>query len=121
MNSRLKDFLAKEMGEPEVKIDQENKIFDKEEENIENDTDLVTNNNSTIAELNLVLILSFLSLSSEECSNLDQINERESEAKHNNSVSKSNFPTRKQQVNSGFRAVERPSSKVHTKIRDCRT
>ncbi|KAI3444446.1 hypothetical protein Pfo_001111, partial [Paulownia fortunei] len=111
------------MAEPVVNIDQEIKLVDygqeeeTAEENREDDAKLETNT-SLLAGLNLVLILSFLSLSAEECPNFDETQEMESgdynyKAKHG--VSRSSFQTRRRQVNQ-FPAVERQTSKALQKI-----
>ncbi|KAK6158850.1 hypothetical protein DH2020_006164 [Rehmannia glutinosa] len=111
------------MAEPVVSLDQENKLVNNngpeneeitEEENRENNTSL-------LAGLNLVLILSFLSLSTEECSNLDENTDQDMQTGDYNHKAKhgSCFQTTRRQI-SRFPAVERQTSKVHTKIRDFR-
>ncbi|KAI3449248.1 hypothetical protein Pfo_005913 [Paulownia fortunei] len=108
------------MAEAEVNMEQENKLADKEEEEDTNEETNLDRNTCVLAGLNLVLILSSLSLSDEERLDFEEIDERESgncNHKAKQCGSRSNIPTRRQQVN-GFRAVERQMSKVQT--RDCR-
>lgn len=80
-------------------------------------------NTSLPVGLNLVLIMSFLSLSAEDRLNFDEIQEIEKmdfDRKHKRGgLSKSSFQTRRQQVNQSP-AVERHISRVHTKIIDSR-
>ncbi|KAG8391917.1 hypothetical protein BUALT_Bualt01G0236800 [Buddleja alternifolia] len=99
------------MAEPVVNMDQENKIVEEDQ-----------TNESLLAGVNLIMILSFLSLSPDEKrSNLKEIEEMGSckyYHKAKDAVSRSNFP-RRREVN-GFPSVERHAAKVHTKIRDCR-
>lgn len=79
-------------------------------------------NTSLLAGLNLVLIMSFLSLSAEDRSSFDEMQEidtRDFDQRHKPGVTKLSFQTRRQQVNQ-LPAVERQTSRVHTKIRDSR-
>ncbi|KAL7121519.1 hypothetical protein ACP275_02G186900 [Erythranthe tilingii] len=113
------------MAEPVVKTDQEkNELVDnvREEGNDdENDGNLETNE-YLLPGLNLVIILSFLSLSAEERSSIDEATPEIETHDHgkNGVTSKSDIQTRRQQLNQFQPAVQRQTSKVHTKIRDCR-
>ncbi|KAH6803288.1 hypothetical protein C2S51_034734 [Perilla frutescens var. frutescens] len=94
-----------------------------EEEEGEEETGEENNNTSLLAGLNLVLIMSFLSLSEEDRSNFDEIQEFETgdfDQQQKHCVSKSSLQTRRQRMMNQFPAVERQSSRVHTKIRDSR-
>lgn len=97
---------------------------DVNDEGMNNNEKLETNSCSILAGLNLVLILSSLSSSDEQRLNFEEIEERESgnwNLKGKYSGSRSNFPTRRQQVSGFNRAVERQQmSKVQTKMKDCR-
>ncbi|KAK4418547.1 hypothetical protein Salat_2267500 [Sesamum alatum] len=119
------------MAEPVVNIEQESKHVDNQEGEEEddqtsyeqdNDTSNLETNTSLLAGLNLVLMVSFLSLSPDECSNFDETQDTES-GNHNHiakhGVSRSDFHARRRQVNQ-FPAADRQTSKVHTKIRDSR-
>ncbi|CAI9763838.1 unnamed protein product [Fraxinus pennsylvanica] len=86
------------------------------EENIESKEHLYTDMDKfALAELNLILVLSSLSLSSEECPNLEETSAENRKEKHKIS----NLQTRRREI-SEFRSPERQISRVHTKIRDCR-
>ncbi|KAL2233815.1 UNVERIFIED_CONTAM: hypothetical protein Sindi_1113700 [Sesamum indicum] len=117
------------MAEPVVNGEQENKHVDngdgEEETSYEQDNNAsnLETNLSPLPGLNLVLIMSFLSLSPDDCSNLDENRDMET-GNHNHiakqgGVSRSDFQARRRQVNQ-FPASERQTSKVHTKIRDSR-
>ncbi|PIM99474.1 hypothetical protein CDL12_28032 [Handroanthus impetiginosus] len=109
------------MAEPEVKTEQENTLSDKgeiSEENVEKNLSL-DRSSDILAGLNLVLILSSLSVSDEEHPNLEEIEEREGGKFKHKAKSKSDLNGRRQEVN-GFKAVERQQSKLPTKIRDFR-
>ncbi|KAM7472277.1 hypothetical protein LguiA_010460 [Lonicera macranthoides] len=68
-----------------------------------------------LTELNLLLILSFLSLSTEEFLSCEEIEKMENDAK--SAISRSQM--HRQQVDQ-FKAFERRTPKFQTKIRDCR-
>ncbi|XP_011093054.1 uncharacterized protein LOC105173102 [Sesamum indicum] len=117
------------MAEVERKIEEEKRELgerkdDEEEEEEGKDLEL-EKSTSVLAGLNLVMILSSLSLSSsdEESSlNLEEVlEERESGRRNCNRRGKrsSTLPARRHEVNE-FRAVERQMAKAQTKIRDCR-
>ncbi|KAH6813214.1 hypothetical protein C2S51_022232 [Perilla frutescens var. frutescens] len=98
-------------------------------EKAKNDEDLESNSSSDgiLAALNIVLILSSLSSPGdpdEQRLNLEEIEERESgkwNQRAKNSGSRSDFPSRNQQVSGFTRTLQRhQTSKVQTKIRDCR-
>lgn len=104
-------------AEHEMDFEQETKRATEEEEETGEGS-----NTSLLAGLNLVLIMSFLSLSAEDRSNFDEIHELETGdfVQHKHCVTKSSLQTRRRQIMSQFPAVERQSSRVHTKIRDSR-
>ncbi|CAA0827218.1 Unknown protein [Striga hermonthica] len=110
------------MAEHVLSLDQENEHeIDDGREKQETEEDRPNSDNTfPFAGLNLVLILSFLSLSSEECSNLDE-SIQETKVQHLEHKSKpgSCLLTRRREI-SHIRALGRQSSKVHTKIRDLR-
>ncbi|KAL2454762.1 Uncharacterized protein Adt_47738 [Abeliophyllum distichum] len=95
-------------------------IGEEEELNIENkgnsamdtDTDPDT---FVLAELNLIMVLSSLSVSLGECPNLEKKSVENHKEKHN----LTNLRTRRSEINE-CRGVERQISRVHNKIRDCR-
>ncbi|KAK4415868.1 hypothetical protein Salat_2694200 [Sesamum alatum] len=102
------------MAEVERKMEEEQR----EEEEEEGST------TSVLAGLNLVMILSSLSVSDEESLNFEEVEEREIGGRNCNTrgrrgVSRPSFPTRRHETNE-FRAVERQMAKAQTKIRDCR-
>ena len=105
------------MAEPLEDIDKENNLAEEDEE--ENGE---TNASTILAGLNLVTIMSLLSLSEEERSNFDEIQEMETgnnERKAKHGVSKSSLQAKRQQVNQ-FPALARQTTRVQTKIRDSR-
>lgn len=108
------------MAEQKMGTEQETRPVDNrhDEEGEENGE----TNTTLLAGLNLVLIISFLSLSAEDRSNLDEIQETETEGfNHKNSgasSSISSFQTRRK-VNQSPK-VERQKSTVHSKIQDSR-
>ncbi|KAH6761541.1 hypothetical protein C2S52_018974 [Perilla frutescens var. hirtella] len=114
-------------AELEMDFEQETRRDDdhdhEEEEEEEEEIGEGNNNTSLLAGLNLVLIMSFLSLSEEDRSNFDEIQEFETgdfDQQQKHCVSKSSLQTRRRRMMNQFPAVERQSSRVHTKIRDSR-
>lgn len=107
------------MAEPMMNKDEENELIDK----VGADEEEEETNTSLVGGLNLVLILSFLSLSAEERLSLDEttLHEIRDNYSHKtkNCGSRSDLRTRRREM-SQFPAMERQTSKVHTKIRDCR-
>lgn len=108
------------MAEQEMGIEQETRPVDNRHDEEETGEGNGETNTTLLAGLNLVLIVSFLSLSDEDRSNLDEIQETETEGSNhkNNGASRSSFQTRRKLNESP--AVERQTSTVHTKIRDSR-
>ncbi|KAL8494966.1 hypothetical protein ACS0TY_019219 [Phlomoides rotata] len=107
-----------------VDADQENNLAEnrREEEDDDKENEEETANASILAGLNLVMIMSLLSLSEEECSSFDEIKDietRNEDRKAKQGVPKPSLQTQRQQVNQ-FPALERQSTRVHTKIRDSR-
>ncbi|XP_022896457.1 uncharacterized protein LOC111410385 [Olea europaea var. sylvestris] len=88
------------------------------EENIENKGPLDTDMDMfALAELNLILVLSSLSLSSEECPNLKGKSVENRKEKHKVSTLQTRRP--RPEINE-LRSAKRQISRVHTNIRDCR-
>ncbi|KAA8516146.1 hypothetical protein F0562_019325 [Nyssa sinensis] len=88
---------GKRMAETSRETNHDNKLVDKEEEDedkekgVNSDTDSsLEANTSFLAELNLILILSFFSLSAEECLSFEEIEKKESvkELEANSSMSR---------------------------------
>lgn len=94
-------------------IDQDNNIVENRGEDDEENGEII------LAGLNLVTILSLLSLSEEERSNFDEIQEMEIGNKAKHGVPNSSLQTKRQQVNQ-FPALARQTTRVQTKIRDSR-
>ncbi|XP_073119470.1 uncharacterized protein [Henckelia pumila] len=116
------------MAEPVVDTSQETeKVEDeryeeKSEENGDENGNLETDS-SVFCGLNIVVILSYLSLSAEESSSFEVINEREMgnyDHKLKHGVSRSNVVSRKRELNEFRSVVGKQTSKDHTKIRDSR-
>ncbi|GER37908.1 Ypt/Rab-GAP domain of gyp1p superfamily protein [Striga asiatica] len=110
------------MAEHVLSLDQENKheINNGLEKQEINEDSPNLDNTFPFAGLNLFLILSFLSLSSEECLNLDEkIQETKVQDLEHKSKPGSCFVPRRREI-SHIQAVGRQSSKVNTKIRDFR-
>ncbi|KAL6495557.1 hypothetical protein OROGR_030120 [Orobanche gracilis] len=96
-----------------MSLDQENKLVTIN--NDEEDTNM--DNTSLLVGLNLVLIISLLSLSSDECSNSNETNrEIRTRDLHHKSKHESCFPARGREIDQ----FGRQTSKVHTKMRDSR-
>ncbi|XAR53981.1 hypothetical protein NMG60_11028950 [Bertholletia excelsa] len=76
-----------------------------------------------LAELNLVLVLSFMSLSSEESSELEEMKKKEKEEEatklHAAKDTMARLQARRREINE-FKVVERQSARVHTRMVDCR-
>ncbi|KZV38018.1 hypothetical protein F511_25244 [Dorcoceras hygrometricum] len=112
------------MTEPVVDASQETEIVDDEKyEDKSGEGSDENGDSSVICGLNIVLILSYLSLPAEERSNFEEINGREMgnyEHKSKNGVSRSNLVPKKREVNEFRSVVGKQASKDHTKIRDCR-
>ncbi|KAH6829401.1 hypothetical protein C2S53_016829 [Perilla frutescens var. hirtella] len=109
--------------EQETRRDDDDDHDHEEEEEEEEEIGEGNNNTSLLAGLNLVLIMSFLSLSEEDRSNFDEIQEFETgdfDQQQKHCMSKSSLQTRRRRMMNQFPAVERQSSRVHTKIRDSR-
>ncbi|PIN26536.1 hypothetical protein CDL12_00706 [Handroanthus impetiginosus] len=109
-----------------VNMDEESNTLvgqNREEEKTNDECADLGANASLLTGLNLVVLLSFLSLSDEESLNFERsqeigIGNHHHKTKHG--LARSNFQTRRQEVNQ-FPAVEKKqSSKFPTKIRDCR-
>ncbi|XP_073026382.1 uncharacterized protein [Primulina eburnea] len=101
---------------------EDGKYEEKSEENRDENGNLETDS-SVICGLNIVVILSYLSLSAEESSNFEEINVREMgncDHKLKHGVSRSNVVSRKRESNEFRSVVGKQTWKDHTKIRDCR-
>ncbi|KAL3622213.1 hypothetical protein CASFOL_033624 [Castilleja foliolosa] len=118
------------MAEHVMSLDQENKVItnngpsEKDDETDhhhhheeEENADLETNNKFHLSGLNLAMILSFLSSSSDDSHNSNETIHDTQMGNHTKHGSCSQ--ARRREINQ-FPAVERQSSKVHTKIRDSR-
>ncbi|KAL6575660.1 hypothetical protein OROHE_001037 [Orobanche hederae] len=97
-----------------MSLDQENKLVTIN--NDEEDTNM-DNNTSLLVGLNLVLIISLLSLSPDECSNSKETTrEIRTRDLHHKSKHDSCFPARGREIDQ----FGKQTSKVHTKMRDFR-
>ncbi|XP_058225679.1 uncharacterized protein LOC131334590 [Rhododendron vialii] len=91
------------------------------EENGENrDSDAYLGTSTTfLGKLNLVLILSFMSLSAEECIDFEEIEKNENVKFPEAKDTISRLHARKREINE-FKVVESRTPRFQTKIRDCR-
>lgn len=110
-----------ELAMENIQEDEKMEIEEEERhgENGERDSSYLGPNSSFLTELNLVLIVSYLSLSEDECLNVDEIEKVEAvknkEPKDN--ISRLQAQKRKLQEPKLF---EQRMQKFQTKIRDCR-
>ncbi|CAK9165809.1 unnamed protein product [Ilex paraguariensis] len=112
------------MTESVIDMDQKEKLVDRREEEDEEKENgdngpSSSENTSFLTELNLILLLSFLSLSSEECYDSEEVKETENIKDHKVVQTASRSQTRRQNVKE-FKALDRQAPRLQTKIRDCR-
>ncbi|KAL7239034.1 hypothetical protein ACSBR2_005015 [Camellia fascicularis] len=107
-----------------METNRENKMEERENErkvgeNQECDACLETNT-SFLAELNLIFLTSFFSLSAEECLEFEEREIEENDKYHEEKDTTSRLQTRRRGINHEFKGVERRATRFQTKIRDCR-
>lgn len=111
------------MNMQRLKEEEEDKTIPEEGENVGSGYNTISNRDTSefLMELNLVLILSFLSLSAEERLDYQAIKPKDLIKHPNPKGSDSTLHVYKHESKANeFRAFERQTHKFQTKIRDCR-